>query len=188
MSHPRALSDLMTFDEFVGFTASRPDEERWELVDGEPILNASPSYLHQNIVGNIIETLRNERRRQGAPWTIIPGIGIRLSDLRAPVPDALVRPGRVMDGHFCDDMIVAFEVLSPSTANRDLRWKRKAYAGLASVEHYVVVAQDAVEVVAFDRASGWAERRVEAMGDALDLPALGLALPLAQVYADTGLA
>ena len=188
MARLRRADDLMTVAEFFAFTESRPDEERWELIDGAPILKASPSYLHQIVVGNLIEHLRAEQRRLRPPWAVLPGIGVRLSDLKAPTPDVLVRPARLMAGNHCDDMIVAFEVLSPSTADRDLRWKRKAYAGLDAVQHYVVVAQDAVEVVAFDRASGWAERRVEAAGSALDLPALGVTLPLAALYADTGLA
>jgi hypothetical protein len=44
----------MTVDEFYAFTDTRPDEEKWELIEGEPILNAAPSLLHQWIVRNIV--------------------------------------------------------------------------------------------------------------------------------------
>jgi Uma2 family endonuclease len=84
-------------------------------------------------------------------------------------------------------MIVAFEVLSPSTADHDLRWKRKAYADLPSLAHYIVVAQDAVEVVAYDRSGHWAERRLESVDAVLELPAIGARLPLSQIYWQTGL-
>jgi hypothetical protein len=33
----------MTVEEFYAFTDTRPDEEKWELIEGEPILNAAPS-------------------------------------------------------------------------------------------------------------------------------------------------
>jgi len=37
----------MTVDEFYTFTIGRPDGEKWELIDGELILNAAPSDFHQ---------------------------------------------------------------------------------------------------------------------------------------------
>jgi Uma2 family endonuclease len=172
----------MTVEDFLAFTGSRPDDEKWELIDGEPVLSPSASYTHQIIVGNLIACLRNLSFTETTVWAAIPGIGVRLSDFRAPVPDVLIRPADNLEASVCDDMIVAFEVLSPSTADRDLRWKRKAYADLPSLAHYVVVAQDAIEVVAYDRSQTWAERRLERIDAVLDLPAVGVRLPLAQIY------
>jgi Uma2 family endonuclease len=83
---------------------------------------------------------------------------------------------------------VAFEVLSPSTKDRDLRWKRAAYTSLASLTHYVVIAQDAVEVVVFARGNGFAEKRLRSLNDSVDVPALGISLPLAEIYRGTELA
>jgi Uma2 family endonuclease len=179
--------DPMTVEEFLAFVEMRPDEEKWELVEGEPIMNAAPAQLHQIIVGNLIAELVNTARREGASWRAIPGIGVRLSDISAPVPDVMVRPRDFLKDVVCDDMIVAFEVLSPSTAKRDLRWKRKAYASLTSLMHYVVIAQDAVEVLIYDRSGGFAERRLADMRDKVELAVLGVALPLADIYGDTGI-
>ena len=177
----------MTVEDFLAFTESRPDDEKWELIDGEPVLSPSPSYPHQIIVGNLIACLRDWSMTETAVWAAIPGIGVRLSDFRAPVPDVLIRPADSLKGSVCDDMIVAFEVLSPSTADRDLRWNRKAYADLPSLVHYVVLAQDALEVVAYDRAGNWTERRLEGVDAVLDLPAVGARLPLGQIYWRTSL-
>jgi Uma2 family endonuclease len=84
-------------------------------------------------------------------------------------------------------MIAAFEVLSPSTSDRDLKWKRAAYAGLPSLMHYVVVAQDTIEVVVFARDTGFAERRLRTLDAVLALPPLGASLALADIYRGTGL-
>ena len=84
-------------------------------------------------------------------------------------------------------MIIAFEILSPSTANYDLRWKRKAYASLPSLLQYVVIAQDALEVVSFDRAKGFTERRFETAESVLDLPIIGACMNLREIYRGTGL-
>jgi Uma2 family endonuclease len=175
----------MTVEEFFAFTETRPDEEKWELIEGEPIMNAAPAHLHQIIVANLLAELTNMARRTRASWRAIPGIGVRLSDISAPVPDVMIRPRDFLKGVICDDMIVAFEVLSPSTAKRDLRWKRKAYASLPSLEHYVVIAQDKAEVLTHDRPNGFAERLLRGMGVSVELTAIGITLPLTDIYRDT---
>jgi Uma2 family endonuclease len=180
----------MTVEDFFAFTDSRPDDEKWELIDGEPVLNATPSFLHQRIAGNVHSRLLVLSSGQQA-WTVIPGIGVRVANTTLPVPDVLVRPASPPNGNpasrECDDLIVAFEVLSPSTSDRDLRWKRSAYTGLASLTHYVVIAQDAIDVVVFGRAGGFAEQRYRLIDDVIAFPALGVSLPLSDIYRGTGL-
>jgi Uma2 family endonuclease len=177
----------LTADEFYAFTESRPDGEKWELIGGKPVMSPSANRIHQKIVGNLIVALVFGARESAAKWEAIPGIGAIVSETSIPVPDVLVRPATLLKDWKCDDLIVAFEVLSPSTADHDLRWKRKAYPELASLQHYVVVAQDAAEVTIYDRASGFAERRVEGLAATLDLPALGISIPLKEIYHDTGI-
>ena len=177
----------MSAEEFFAFTETRPDEERWELIDGEPILNPSPTRLHQIILLNLGTLLRHFAKSSGGAWEVLPGIGLRLTGTSVPVPDLIVRPNDDLKGFECSDAIVTFEILSPSTADRDLRWKRKAYARLPTLQHYVVVAQDAVEIFHFDRSARFAERRIERLADSLPLEALGVALPLTEIYEGTRL-
>jgi Uma2 family endonuclease len=186
MGIPFRNPEPMTADEFFAFTATRPDEEKWELIDGEPVMNASSSFLHQTIASNLIGELRQRRRGKRPSWVVIPGMGVRVSETRVPVPDVIVRPNKVIVGSECDDMIVAFEVLSPSTADRDLRWKRKTYSALPSLQHYVIVAQDRMEVLLFDRSADFAEERLEGSSLELQLSSIGVSLPLSDIYADTG--
>lgn len=191
MGVPTIKTGPMTVEEFHAFTDTRPDEEKWELVDGEPFLNASPSPIHQWIVRNLVIALGNQERKLNAHWVVLPGLGVRISNINRPEPDVVVisRVGISLDPRSRDtsEVIVAFEILSPSTEQRDLRWKRTAYTSLPSLTHYVVIAQDAVEVVAFARDAGFAERRLQALADWLELPVLGVSLPLSEIYRDTGL-
>ena len=78
-------------------------------------------------------------------------------------------------------------MLSRSTKGRDLRWKRTAYTSLPSLNHCIVIAQDAVEVVVFARDDDFAERRMRSTGDTIELRALGISLPVAEIYRGTGL-
>jgi Uma2 family endonuclease len=182
----------MTVEEFYAFTDRRPDEEKWELIDGEPVLNAAPSRLHQRIIKNVILGLSKFEQSPGVIWEILPGLGVRVSDTERPEPDIVIIPrdGSSLDALERDrsDVIVAFEVLSPSTSSRDLKWKRAAYTSMPALSHYVVIAQDAVDVVVFDRTAGFEERRVTSLTDVVEFPALGAVLPLSEIYRDTGLA
>jgi Uma2 family endonuclease len=178
----------MTVEEFYAFTDARPDEEKWELIDGEPVLNASPSPMHQWLVGNVLLALHN-RAGDSASWAALPGLGVRVSDVNRPEPDVLVVPraGGSVDqlGRDRSDLIVAFEVLSPSTEDRDLRWKRIAYGSLPSLTDYVVIAQDVTDVVVFSRDIDFAERRFKSLAESIALASLGISLPLAEIYRDT---
>jgi Uma2 family endonuclease len=191
MGVPFIKTGPMTVDEFYEFTDTRPDEEKWELIDGEPILNAAPSLLHQWIVRNVLFALISLEPAESASWAALPGLGVRVSETNRPEPDVIILPrtGGSFDlqGRDRSDTVVAFEVLSPSTKERDLRWKRGAYTSLKSLTHYVVIAQDAVEVVVFARETGFAEKRLRSLGDAVEVPALGISLPLAKIYRGTGL-
>jgi Uma2 family endonuclease len=188
---PTIKTGPMTVEEFYAFTDRRPDEEKWELIDGEPVLNASPSELHQRIIKNLGFVLTTFERRPGTAWEVLPGLGVRVSDTNRPEPDTLIIPieNGSTDPQHRDrsDVIVAFEVLSPSTASRDLRWKRSAYTSLPTLTHYVVIAQDAVEVVVFARENGFAERRFRSVGESIELQSLGISLPLSETYRNTGL-
>jgi len=188
MGVPRISTGPMTVDEFYAFTDGRPDEEKWELIDGEPVLNASPSRLHQRIVQNLSLALGN--RAQGGPWEVLAGLGVRISETQRPEPDLLIlplAPEESLGQRDSTDAIAAFEILSPSTADRDLRWKRTAYTSLPSLTHYVIVAQDAVDVVVLARNDGFAERRLRSLNDVLSFPELRVSIPLSEVYRNTGL-
>jgi Uma2 family endonuclease len=185
---PTIKTGPMTVEEFYSFTDTRPDEEKWELIDGEPVLNASPSPLHQWLVGNLVIALGNRAREGRTSWGVLPGLGVRVSDVNRPEPDVLIIPrgGSSLDslGRDRSDVIVAFEILSPSTEQRDLRWKRVAYTSLPSLTHYVVIAQDAIDVVVFARETGFAERRIRSLDESIELPSLEISLPLSEIYRD----
>ena len=188
MGVPTISLEPFTVEEFLEFTDGRPDDEKWELIDGLPEMNAAPSGLHQRIVGNVMFALMSALRALDSSLIAYPGIGVRVSANKLPIPDVMVSPrGGDMQARDCKDAVAVVEVLSPSTRDKDLKWKHFAYAQVAAVEHYMVIAQDTVEVIVFDRATGFAERRITDAAASLDLPACGVVIPLAEIYRDTGL-
>jgi Uma2 family endonuclease len=186
MGIPRIDLGPMTVDEFYLLTDARPDGEKWELIDGEAVLNAAPSDFHQLILKNIIVSLGTQERRASVPWSVIPGIGALVSNTSRPEPDVMILPkpfGRT--DHLrrdTQDAIVLFEILSPSTASHDLKWKRAAYTSLPALTHYIVVAQDAVDVLVFARETGFSDQRFRSRDDAIRIPSLDILLSPGDIY------
>ena len=65
MSARLSESGRLTSEAFLAFLEERPDEERWELFDGVPVMMASPRLSHQRIGFNIARLL-NEALEVGA--------------------------------------------------------------------------------------------------------------------------
>ena len=88
-----APEDQLTIEEFLAFTDTRPDNERWELIEGVAVMTASPIDSHQMIVGNITVFLLMHKRAVGASWYPLPGIGtlVPVSPRSLPQPDVLVK-------------------------------------------------------------------------------------------------
>ena len=185
-----APEDQMTVEEFLGFTSTRPDEERWELIEGVPVLNASPVSAHQIVCGNLVAFLLAQKARANAPWLPLLGIGTRVpvSPKSLPQPDVYVQNGPATWLPVTEDALVIFEVLSKSNTKADQAWRRRVYASVPNCQHYVTVSLKAAAVTVYDRATGWRERTAAGIGSRLDLPAIAVDLPLADVYRYTPLA
>jgi Uma2 family endonuclease len=81
--------------------------------------------------------------------------------------------------------VVVVEVLSTSTAQRDLTRKKYAYQSIPSVQVIVYVSQREAWVDIVRRTEhGWADGYVEGMEATLELPEIGVAVPLAEIYED----
>ena len=179
-----APDEQMTIEEFLAFTDSRPDGERWELIEGVAIMSPSPVDNDQMVVANIVAYLIAHKRRTDASWYPMPGIGTRVpvSPRSLPQPDVFVKERPTAGSPTTDDALVIYEVLSKSNTKADQAWRRKVYASVPNCQHYVTVSLKEVEAVAYDRASRWNKRTVTRLNDSLDLPAIGVAIPLTDIY------
>jgi hypothetical protein len=146
------LERTMTFDRFLAFLAERPDGERWELVDGKPVMNArsSPrtsSSIYGRTGGNMglaVDPDRPERRPDsGREPQPVSGRHGEAGPYRYPVH---ARPDRGLRG---------------AVAEQRPAGPHGATCGLSrgsSIEHYVVLHQDRPLAIIHSRANGWEGR------------------------------
>jgi Uma2 family endonuclease len=146
---------------------------------------AGASEEHNDIALNLATGLRTHLL-QGPCKIFMVDMKLRLSVGRESVfyyPDLLVTcDPRDTDRHFKQFPKVIIEVLSPETERTDRREKFLAYTGLETVEEYVLVAQDRIEVTAFRRSAQWAAELLSTQSEKLALSSLNFSLSLEAVY------
>jgi Uma2 family endonuclease len=106
----------------------------------------------------------------------------------AVFPDVMVHCGPFdREATSLSDPVVLFEVVSPGSAVRDRVEKGGLYLRLPSLQHSVLVDRDrpSVEVVSRVDARSWTEpETIVGLEQTVSLPALGLGLPLVDIYRD----
>jgi len=122
---------------------SLPEEpgKRFEVVDGELLVTPSPSYAHQRAVGYLFAKLREHVRRFRAGDVLPAPADVELDLSTLVQPDLFVIP--LVDGRppreFGDvnQLLLAIEVLSPTTGRHDRVVKRPRYQR-AGAEYWIV--------------------------------------------------
>ncbi|MFH0924141.1 MAG: Uma2 family endonuclease [bacterium] len=132
----KKIKQKFTYADYVKW----PDNERWELIDGEAYdMSPAPSFSHQKVVGNIYRILGN----QLAGKKCIPGIAptdIILSEYDVVQPDVFVvcDKKKITEANIQGAPDVIIEVLSPSTGVKDRREKKALYERFG-VREYILV-------------------------------------------------
>ncbi|MDX1252877.1 MAG: Uma2 family endonuclease [Gammaproteobacteria bacterium] len=161
-------------------------EIRHEYVAGRVFAMTGTSRAHNLIALNIATALHAHLR--GGPCRVF------MSDLKVRVEkaDAFYYPDIAVTCHPADTQPyylthprLIVEVLSPSTEGIDRREKLLAYQSLDSLDEYVLVAQDTVQVEVYrrDGTGGWWLYTC-GEGEELRLDAVDLVLPVAAIYQD----
>jgi Uma2 family endonuclease len=163
-----------------------PGDQRWEILAGTAYaMSPGPSTMHQQVAGRMFSRLeRSLAGKRSVPF--IAPTDVKLSEVDVVQPDilAVCEPSMIRSTHIegAPDLVV--EVLSPTTASRDLR-EKKALCERSGVREYVVI--DPVEHYAIRFALGsdgsYDKGTVVAADEVLDLSILdGEGIPLGEVF------
>ncbi len=119
---------------------------RYELVDGELLVTPSPAPPHQLAVGHILFELALYLRQQPEAVVLTSPSDIEVEPEQVTQPDIFILSNREMDrivrdGFPARELLVAIEVLSPSSARYDRVTKRALYQ--RRIPEYWVVDLDA---------------------------------------------
>jgi len=138
------------------------DGNRYEVIDGELFVTPAPTFRHQRAVGLLYRLLCDYLAVERIGHALFAPADVTFSEGRGLQPDLFVTP--LVDGRpperFEDAgrLLLAAEVLSPSTARADRVKKRRVYREEGVAEYWIVD----LDARTFERTSP-ADGRVEVL-------------------------
>lgn len=177
---------LISVDDYFNHEATSPI--RHEYLGGQIFAMAGASEEHNRIAANLCTYLISHLRGSGCK-TFISDMKVKIQVAQGTgdifyYPDVMVTcDEQDRDKFYKTHPCLVVEVLSPSTETIDRRDKRLNYQSLASLQEYVLVSQDQMQVEVYRRkgSGNWELERLGA-NDSLQLNSVGLTLTLAEVY------
>jgi Uma2 family endonuclease len=175
-----------TLEEY--FALEKAGDRRYEYWDGEIVSMSGGSLAHAQISGNVFAATRSKLEGRDCQ-TFTADMPIKtptLSPYRCPDASAICGDVQIEKTQGIDVLlnpILIVEVLSPESEDRDRNEKRSAYQAIPSVREYLVVSQEIPRVTPYSRdGEVWRRSDYSKMGEKVELPSLGIALTLSDIY------
>lgn len=138
MGHPsvKKATQKYSWDDYLTW----PDNERWEIIGGVAYnMTPAPSVRHQNVAGNFFSQLKQKLAGKTCKPFIAP-VDVALSEHDIVQPDVFVLcdKSKITETHIKGAPDLVVEVLSPSTAPKDLREKKNLYEKFGVAEYIII--------------------------------------------------
>lgn len=174
---------LMTVEEFVAWAEKRP-EKHWELFEGVPEIQQAQNWGHARHVYRIARVIENTIEASGlALFFGIEGIVVKAGPNMAFEPDLVVFAGAMADRDIIvPEPLIVVEVLSPSTARKDLTVKLSGYFNVPSIQHYLIADWEERELIHYRREGTAIAPPLILSDGTLRLDPPGLEITLADVF------
>lgn len=183
----------MRVQDFLAFLDGRPDEERWELIEGMPIMMTPPLIAHQRIASNLEQALNKAIAARGLDRRADREIGLQIESAPGyrPEPEVTVIDADYEHDRYASRFYGVVEVLSATDHARNPRTGRVViedkiafYRSHPFAEFLLVVEQDRMALTLHrrDAEGGWTEARIDDPSEAIVLPELGSIGTLAEAY------
>lgn len=155
-------------------------ETKHELIDGYVYAMVGTSGNHQRISINILSEFKNYLKSSPCePFG---------SDMKVKVGENFFYPDVIVDCHFdesepyfTDTPVIIVEVLSKTTRRRDRTTKLSNYLTIPSLQEYVMIEQDFVDVEVLKRKDDWFSKHYY-LGDEVVFESIDLTTSVEVIY------
>jgi Uma2 family endonuclease len=170
------------------FELEKDSEIRHEFYYGKLIARQGDSKNANEIAGNCYTAFRQSKplKQQGFLVFIQDVRTIVKEDEIYRYPDVVVADTKEDNHtHNIKSPRILIEVISDNSKYRDRVTKLKEYSKIPSLDYYVIIDQDEVNVEVYSRKeNGWHYQRLEDVSDVVDLPLFDISLSLETIYED----
>ena len=119
-----------------------PDDERWELLNGNLMRRPKPNRKHQKVLVNLACKLGDFTEEHRLGQVYLAPVDVVLSDTDVVEPDLLfisrAREHTLTEENVRGAPDLVTEILSPSSADRDLGYKHDLYGRHGVLEYWIV--------------------------------------------------
>ncbi|MEZ5537182.1 MAG: Uma2 family endonuclease [Thiolinea sp.] len=183
---PAVQSDSLFIPEAEYLAGELSSDVRHEYVAGQVFAMAGASLRHNDIALNLAFALRGGA--QGTPCRVnVSDVKVHVRQSKAYYyPDVVVSCGAEdAEAHSLQNPCLIAEVTSGSTEWRDFTEKALAYQKLESLQAYLIIAQDTMQVTLYfrDGDGGWQVSRFDEPEQSLALVCPEMVLDLQAIYA-----
>ena len=182
-------SGTMDVDEFMAFLETRPDGERWDLIEGVAVMMAPASYAHQRITRNLCELLNGAFAARRLDLFAYFDAGVRSPGVRnfQPQPDVAVVPGVAGYDLYSERFHLVAEVLSPTNTRSEIDLKLRRYREASDNLYALVIEPREFRVDIYAKSRDWQLTTLMRADDLLELPEFGLTCLVVELYRGTPL-
>lgn len=164
---------------------------RHEFLNGEIFAIARGTPAHAALSAAVVAVLNTHLgARRCRPWASDLRIRVVATGLATYADAAVVCGDPIPDPEsptHVTNPSVLFEVLSSSTERYDRGEKRDHYQQIASLQEYVLVAQNRREIEVYARSAGNSWRRsIHGSGESIELPSIGVQFSVDELYDTAG--
>lgn len=151
-----------------------------ELIDGDVYAMAGCSKNHERIAGNVFVKLHAHLQNSPCePFSTEVKVNVGKNFF---YPDAMVVCNDQTDNdYYSESPTILVEVLSKSTRRIDETIKRIAYQSIPTLQEYILIEQDFVDIEVCRRSAGWLPSHYF-LGDQFTLDSIGLSLSVEEIY------
>ncbi len=157
-------------------------EVRHEFIDGVVYAMAGASADHGRIAGNLFAAFLRHLQEGKTPCEPFQADMKMKTGKKYFYPDVLVSCEQEESEYYRNAPLLIVEVVSPSTRKTDNTLKRLAYQNSPSLEEYVLIEQDFVDIEICRRKNHWRPEHYY-LGDDVHFAAIDLTLSVEAIYA-----
>lgn len=156
-------------------------DSKHEYREGQMYAMAGASKNHQRITLNISSIFKTHLKNTPCD-TFASDIKVKIGDLAVFYPDVIVDcEPETANEYYTEQPLIIVEVLSKSTRRMDETTKRRLYQTLPSLQEYVLIEQDIVDIEICRRSEGWQPEHYF-MGDGIIFAAIELTVSVNDIY------
>ncbi len=173
-------SDLITVEEYLN--GELISEIKHEYINGQVLAMAGASVNHNTITVNLVSEFKMHLKKSPCrPFASDMKVKTAVSKYRYPDVVVVCDDDFIEKGYVTQTPTILVEVISRSTRKIDERDKLLEYINIPTLEEYVIIEQDVVDVTVYRKKDDWHSKHYF-LGDDIHFESIDFSLSVEDIY------